>query len=241
MSEPTRVAPDRGHPARRLIVAIDGPSGSGKSTVARGVAARLGLRYLDTGAMFRAVTLRALEDRIDVEDGDALGELAQRTILEISTDPADPTIRADGVDVTEAIRTRPVTNAVSAVSAAPGVRAWLLRKQREIIGAGGIVVEGRDIGTVVVPDAPVKVFLTASSDARAVRRNAELGGERDALALTQDEIDRRDRLDSSRSAAPLLRAADAIELDSTTLGVDEVIDQVVALCPVPAGQGGSWR
>jgi cytidylate kinase len=219
----------RGHPARRLIVAIDGPSGSGKSTVARGVAKRLGLRYLDTGAMYRAVTHRALEERIDLEDDDALGELAERTVLSVGTDPRRFRIAADGTDVTRSIRSRAVSNAVSAVSAAPGVRARLVRTQRELIGAGGIVVEGRDIGTVVAPDAPVKIFLTASSEARATRRHAE-SGEGVSRAVTQAEIDRRDQLDSTRAAAPLVRADDAVELDSTALTPDEVVDAVVARC-----------
>ena len=231
--------PTRGHPARRLVVAVDGPSGAGKSTVARAVARRLRLRYLDTGAMYRAVTLRALQERVDLEDVDTLAALAERTVLQVGTDPERFWIRADGVDVTEAIRTRAVTNAVSAVSAAPGVRAWLLRLQREIIGVGGIVAEGRDIGTVVAPDAHVKIFLTASSTERAARRFSELIDEpaegnaaETGLRLTQQEIERRDRLDSGRAAAPLLRAEDAVELDSTTMTPDEVVDAIVARCPV---------
>lgn len=227
-----RAAP-RGHPTRRLIIAIDGPSGAGKSTVARSVARRLGLRYLDTGAMYRAVTRRALDERIDLEDAEALAGLAQRTVLELGTDAGAFWITADGTDVTAAIRSRAVSNAVSAVSAAPGVRIWLLRRQREIIGDGGIVVEGRDIGTVVAPDAPVKIFLTASSDARATRRHHELGETDVRLALTQDEIERRDRLDSSRAAAPLQRADDAVELDSTRMTPDEVVAAVIDRCPSP--------
>ncbi len=223
---------------RGLVVAIDGPSGSGKSTVARGVARRLGLRYLDTGAMYRAVTCLALDERVDLEDGEALAALAERTPLELTTDPEHFGVRAAGQDVTERIRTRAVSNAVSAVSAAQGVRSWLLKVQREIIGAGGIVVEGRDIGTVVAPDAEVKIFLTASSAARAERRFSEIGepaGDADyGLRLTQNEIDRRDRLDSSRESAPLRRAAGAVELDSTGLSADEVVDAVLTRCPVPS-------
>jgi len=237
----TRTAPpppSRGSTARRLVVAIDGPSGSGKSTVARDVARRLGLRYLDTGAMYRAVTCRALDERVDLEDAEVLGLLAERTPLEVATDPEHFSITAAGADVTELIRTRAVSNAVSAVSAAPGVRAALLARQRDIIGAGGIVVEGRDIGTVVVPDAQVKVFLTASSTARAARRFREFdeppGDAEAGLRLTQEEIERRDRLDSSRQAAPLLRAEDAVELDSTTMSAEEVVETVVARCPLPA-------
>jgi len=221
----------------RLVVAIDGPSGSGKSTVARRVAQRLALRYLDTGAMFRAVTLRALQARVDLEDDESLLALAQRTTLDVTTDPCDFAVRVDGEDATAAIRTRAVSNAVSAVSASPGVRSWLLRLQRSIVGTGAIVVEGRDIGTVVVPDAQVKIFLTASSSERATRRFQEIDEPADdveaGLRDTKAEIDRRDHLDSSRDAAPLLRAEDAVELDSTTMTADEVVNAVLARCPVP--------
>jgi CMP/dCMP kinase len=233
----TAVTP-AGSDLQRLVVSIDGPAGSGKSTVARGVARRLGLRYLDTGAMYRAVTCLALDERVDLEDGEALAALAERTPLELTTDPERFAVLADGQDVTQRLRTRAVSNAVSAVSAVPGVRAGLVRLQRDIIGTGGIVVEGRDIGTVVAPDAQVKVFLTASSAARAERRFSEIGepGEDDdyGLRLTQQEIDRRDRLDSSRESDPLQRAEDAVELDSTGLGADEVMDAVLARCPVPS-------
>ena len=152
-----------------LVVAVDGPGGSGKSTVARAVARRLGLRYLDTGAMYRAVTWLALERRLDVEDGEALAELTERAALTVGTDPDAPAICVEGADVSAEIRSRPVTSAVSAVSAVPAVRKLLVDQQRAIIAAAprGIVVEGRDIGTVVSPDASVKVFLTASTAERA--------------------------------------------------------------------------
>jgi len=230
-------APARGHPARGIIVAIDGPSGSGKSTVAREVARRLRLRYLDTGAMYRAVTWHALEWRADLDDPAALGELAVGVSLQISTDPGDFWIVVEGRDATEAIRTRPVTNAVSVVSAVQAVRHRLLRLQRDLIGAGSIVVEGRDIGTVVAPDAHVKVFLTASSTARANRRSRELDGPAEsraaaeaAMSQTRAEIDRRDKLDSSRAAGPLAKAADAVELDSTAMTAEEVVDEVLRMC-----------
>ena len=229
-------APARGHPARGIIVAIDGPSGSGKSTVARRVARRLGLRYLDTGAMYRAVTWHALESRADLDDPAAVADLAVGVSLQISTDPADFWIVVEGRDATEAIRSRPVTNAVSVVSAVPAVRSRLLRLQRELIGAGSIVVEGRDIGTVVAPDAHVKVFLTASSSARANRRSRELDGPaasgaaaEAAMTQTRAEIDRRDKLDSARTAAPLVKAADAVQLDSTAMTADEVVDEVLQM------------
>lgn len=237
MPDPSPVAA----PTRRLVVAIDGPSGSGKSTVARAVAHQLGLRYLDTGAMFRALTYRALRGRIGLDDDERLTDLAERTELDVGTDPQSPWIRADGDELTEVIRTSAVTDAVSAVSAVPGVRAALLRRQREIIGSGGIVVEGRDIGTVVAPDAPVKIFLTASARARAARRyhqQSRAGGgpapDR-GLRRTEADIDRRDRLDANRSLAPLRQAPDAVELDSTTLTPAQVIAEILARCPAPVG------
>ena len=155
-----------------VVVAMDGPSGSGKSSTSRGVATRLGLRYLDTGAMFRAMTWWMLEHDIDTEDADAVAAHADQPLLVSGTDPQAPTINVDGTDVAGPIRGQRVTSAVSAVSSVPRIRERLLREQRDIIGAGGIVVEGRDIGTVVAPDAEVKVYLTADPDARAVRRAA---------------------------------------------------------------------
>lgn len=213
-----------------LVVAVDGPSGSGKSSAARGVARALGLRYLDTGAMYRAVTWWMLQHRVDVADPAAVAARAGEPTLEMDTDPDRPTVAVDGVDVSEQIRTREVSNAVSAVSAVPEVRARLVALQREIIGPGGIVVEGRDIGTVVAPDAPVKVFLTASEEVRAERRARDLAADPTATpAVTQTELARRDRLDSTRTASPLVKADDAVELDSTFFTLDEVIEQVLGL------------
>jgi CMP/dCMP kinase len=210
-----------------VVVAIDGPSGSGKSSTSRGVADRLGLRYLDTGAMFRAITWWMLEHGVDVDDSQAVAAQVGRPVLASGTDPAAPTIAVDGIDVAAPIRGQAVTAAVSAVSAVPQVRERLLREQRRIIGDGGIVVEGRDIGTVVAPDAPVKVFLTAQTDARAARRTAELAG--DDVQATEQDLIRRDRLDSGRATAPLTMASDAHHIDTTPYTLDEVIDQVVAL------------
>jgi cytidylate kinase len=210
-----------------VVVAMDGPSGSGKSSTARGVARRLGLRYLDTGAMYRAVTWWMLQHGVDVDDAQAVAAAADKPALVSGTDPGAPTITVDGTDVAGPIRSPEVTGAVSAVSAIPEVRARLLRDQREIIGEGGIVVEGRDIGTVVVPDAPVKVFLTADPEARAVRRSAELTGV--DVSATQQDLLRRDRLDSGRATSPLAMAEGAHHIDTTPYTLDEVIDQVVAL------------
>ena len=206
---------------------MDGPSGSGKSSTSRGVARRLGLRYLDTGAMFRAMTWWMLRHGVDVEDAAAVASHADTPVLVSGTDPTAPTITVDGVDVAGPIRSPEVTSAVSAVSAVPEVRARLLRDQRAIIGDGGIVVEGRDIGTVVAPDATVKVYLTADPEARAARRTAELSGV--DVTATRADLLRRDRLDSGRKAAPLSMADGAHHIDTTPFTLEEVVEQVVAL------------
>lgn len=214
----------------RAVVAVDGPSGSGKSSVARGVAAKLGLRYLDTGAMYRAVTWWMLQHEVPLTDVAAIANVADRSNLEITTDPAEPAIIVDGLDVAEAIRTRDVTNAVSTVSAVPEVRQRLVAMQRELIGDGGIVVEGRDIGTVVAADATVKVYLVADEATRANRRASDSAARLDTTAdVTRADIARRDQLDSSRTSSPLTKTADAVEIDSTQLGIGEVIDRVLDL------------
>jgi cytidylate kinase len=214
-----------------LVVAVDGPGGSGKSTVARALARRLGVRYLDTGAMYRAVTWLALQRRLDIEDAEGLAQLAERAVLSVGTDPKHPEIAVDGMDVSSEIRSRPVTSAVSAVSAVEALRRRLVDQQRSIIASEptGIVVEGRDIGTVVAPDAPLKVFLTASTAVRARRRSAEIGeaGD-DAVAQTMAELGRRDALDSGRVASPLAQAPDAMVVDSSDLSVDSVVELIVA-------------
>lgn len=210
-----------------LVVAIDGPSGSGKSSTSRGVASRLGLRYLDTGAMFRAVTWWMLQHGVDVHDPDAVAARADEPRLESGTDPAGPTISADGTDVSEAIRGPEVTGAVSPVSAVPAVRARLLGLQRAVIGDGGVVVEGRDIGSVVAPDAQVKVFLSADPAARATRRALEEGGS--DVQATRESLLARDQIDSTRASAPLVVPDGAVHIDTTDLTLEEVIDRVTAL------------
>src|SRR5207244_3084907 len=205
----------------RYVVAVDGPSGSGKSTVSRRLAAALGARYLDTGAMYRAVTLAVLRAGVDPHDAEAVAKVAADARLISGTDPEHPSIRLDGEPVDGEIRGPEVTGAVSAVAAVPAVRRLLVAQQREIIAADGrIVVEGRDIGTVVAPDADLKVYLTASANARAQRRSSEQDAD---LESTAADLARRDRLDSTRATDPLARSADAVELDSTELGVDEVV------------------
>ena len=210
-----------------VVVAMDGPSGSGKSSTSRGVAVRLGLRYLDTGAMYRAMTWWMLEHGIDVDDPSAVAAGADAPVLVSGTDPLAPTITVDGTDVAAAIREQRVTSAVSAVSAVPAVRSRLLVEQRDLIGDGGIVVEGRDIGTVVAPDAPVKVYLTADPEARAARRSAEQSGT--DVAATQADLLRRDRIDSGRTTSPLAMADDATHIDTTPYTLDEVVSLVVEL------------
>ncbi|WP_344606665.1 (d)CMP kinase [Sporichthya brevicatena] len=213
---------------------MDGPSGSGKSSVSREVAATLGFRYLDTGAMYRAITWWMLREGVDVDDAETVGALAGKPELLIGTDPTAPTISVDGTDVSAPIRGREVTGAVSAVSAVPAVRARLVAMQQQIIAGTleqgqGIVVEGRDIGTVVAPEAPVKMFLTASADARASRRTREVldTGENATVSEMHADMARRDRLDSSRAASPLTQAPDAVLLDTTPLDKDGVVAAVL--------------
>ncbi len=210
-----------------LVVAIDGPSGSGKSSTSRGVATRLGLRYLDTGAMFRGLTWWLLREGVDVHDAAAVAARVGEPEIRSGTDPLGPGILVAGVDVSLAIRSDEVTSAVSPVSAVPEVRARLLDLQREVIADGGIVVEGRDIGSVVAPYAQVKIYLTADSAARAERRAAEEGGS--DLDVTRQSLLSRDRIDSGRATAPLVMADGATHIDTTPYSLDEVIDQVVAL------------
>ncbi|WP_435745856.1 (d)CMP kinase [Nocardioides sp. SYSU DS0663] len=215
----------------RLVVAVDGTSGSGKSSTCRGVATRLGLRYLDTGAMFRAMTWWMLQHGVDVHDPAAVAARCAEPAIASGTDPSAPTITVDGTDVAVAIRSDEVTAAVSPVSTVPEVRARLLALQRAIIGAEveptGIVVEGRDIGSVVVPDAPVKLFLTADAAARASRRAAESGAT--DVAATEQSLRSRDAIDSGRATAPLLLADGAVQVDTTGYTLEEVVELVVAM------------
>jgi cytidylate kinase len=208
------------------VVALDGPSGTGKSTVARRLAGRLGARYLDTGAMYRAATVAALREAVDLTDPVAITKVVEASEIEISTDPEHVSVRLDGAPVDTEIRAPETTAAVSAVSAVPAVRALLVAAQRELIEGGGIIVEGRDIGSVVWPIARPKVYLTASPEARAQRRAGELRADVSAVA---DDIARRDRLDSTRAASPLTKPEDAVELDTTDLDVDEVVARLVEM------------
>jgi cytidylate kinase len=213
----------------RGVVAVDGPSGSGKSTVSRRLARRLGAAYLDTGAMYRAATWAVLRDGADPADAPAVARVVAGAELRITTDPAAVAVTVDGTPVDADIRGAAVTAAVSAVSGVPAVRAQLIAQQRALIeaarGAGGIVVEGRDIGAVVAPDADLKVFLTASESERARRRSGQSGAD---LAATDADLRRRDRADS-RVTKPLEAADGAVTLDTTELGIDEVIGRLSGL------------
>jgi cytidylate kinase len=215
-----------------MIVAIDGPAGSGKSTVARALARRLGFTYLDSGALYRVVTLLALEQDADLADGTALGEIAAGAEIELAERDHDYVqVIVGGRDVSQEIRTPRVTGASSQVAAHDRVRSTLLQKQRELIAGGDYVVEGRDIGTVVAPAAPVKLFLTADAGERARRRAGELkrSGHDTGADEVRAAIERRDRLDSTRSAAPLRTAEDAIVIDTTDLDVEQVVERAVEL------------
>lgn len=220
-----------------LVIALDGPSGSGKSSVARGVAARFGYRYLDTGAMYRAITWYVLERGIDPADPVDVAALLTEVTLDSGTDPVTPSILVNEVDVSGPIRGQAVTDSVSLVSAVPEVRAFLVVEQRrdvaEALAAGtGIVVEGRDIGSHVLPDADVKVFLTADPEVRAQRRalqeaDSEHGS--DGVDATHESLVRRDELDSTRASSPLRQAVSAVVVDATHLDLGQTIDRVAAL------------
>ena len=223
------------------VVALDGPSGTGKTTVARKLAASLGAGYLDTGAMYRAITVAVLRAGVDPSDAVAVAELARGLELKIGTSPVCPSVLLDGEDVSTDIRGGDVTAAVSAVSAVPAVRELLVAQQRRIIEelvatTGGIVVEGRDIGTVVAPDAPLKVYLTASAAIRAARRNAQdsAAGRESTVDDARQSVERRDHLDSTRAASPLRAADDAVPIDTSELELEQVI---IALSELASQRG----
>lgn len=214
---------------KRLVIAIDGPAGAGKSTLARRIAEKLGILYIDSGAMYRAVGLWALRNRIPLDDAHRLEQLARQAHIELK--PGSGRVLLNGEDITEAIRTPEVSEAASKVSAVPGVRCAMVEEQRRMARESSVVMEGRDIGTVVFPDADVKIFLDADPAERARRRLAEAaarGGNPDPAQM-QREIDERDARDRTRSTAPLMQAPDAVYVDSTGLSVEEVEDKLLRI------------
>ncbi len=218
---------------RALRVAVDGPAGAGKSTVARAVAQRLHYHYVDTGAMYRALTWKALRSGVDLRDARAVARVLDTmdlTLIAAGPDDADTRVLVDGEEVSEQIRTPEVHASVSLVAGYPAVRAAMTRRQRELAQEGGVVMDGRDIGTFVLPDAELKVFLTADLAVRAARRQAELRARGFAMSLEslQEDIRRRDRLDMEREVAPLRKAADALHIDTSRLSVAAVVEQILA-------------
>ncbi|NLW47624.1 MAG: (d)CMP kinase [Firmicutes bacterium] len=225
-----------------ISIALDGPAGSGKSTIARAVALKFNYIYIDTGAMYRAVTLKALQNKIPMDNGEALTQLANQTLIRLkyieSEGFSQLRVIMDGADVSDAIRSLEVTNSVSLVSAVAGVRVALVKLQRDMAQEGGVVMDGRDIGTVVLPDAELKIFLTASVKERSKRRWLELkakGIEVDPDEL-EEQIRKRDEFDSNREVNPLRQADDAILLDTTALSIEEVTDRIIELAVARGGE-----
>ena len=215
-----------------ICVAIDGPAGAGKSTVAKAVAKRLGFMYVDTGAMYRAVALKCLREGVDVGDPREVERAVRDIDLRLEHAEGGVRVFLEGEDVTGRIRSREVGEAVSKVSTVPAVREALVRMQRELGARGGVVMDGRDIGTVVLPDAEVKVFLTASIEERARRRQSELlaRGDRASFDEVLASIQERDERDSTRDVSPLRKADDAVEIDTTGKSVESVVQEIVELC-----------
>jgi len=209
------------------VVALDGPAGTGKSTVAQRLANRLGIHYLDTGAMYRAATVAVLRAEVDPADEDAVSSVVAASRIEVSLDPSAQRTALDGADVSVPIRSAQTTAAVSAVSAVGRVRDLLVQQQRELIRRGPVVAEGRDIGSVVWPDAELKVYLTAREEVRALRRAGQLG-ERDVTGIAES-MRRRDDFDSSRAVSPLRRPDGAVEVDTSDLSIDEVVSLLAEL------------
>lgn len=221
-----------------LVVSVDGPAGTGKSSVSRGLAQALGADYLDTGAMYRLVTLAVLRAGADLDDAEAIDAVAAGAVIGVGSDPAEDRAYLAGEDVSAEIRGDEVTRAVSAVSAVPGVRARLVDLQRELASSGGrVVVEGRDIGTVVLPKADVKIFLTASAEERARRRNAQniASGLLDDYETVLADVQRRDHLDSTRAVSPLRAADDALVVDTSDMDQTQVVAHLLDLVTQHAG------
>ena len=217
----------------KIVIAIDGPSGAGKGTISRTIAARLGYRHVDTGAMYRAVGWKALHDGMPVDEEAAVAALAERSTIVVE----GGTVSIDGHDVTKAIRTPEIDKAAAAVARLPGVRAALVARQRAVGREGGVVMEGRDIGTVVFPNADVKIYLDASAEERARRRANDPAhtGSQSGEAAVAAAIQARDTSDTTRAASPLTLAADAVHIDTTTMPIDEVVARVLELVKEKVG------
>jgi cytidylate kinase len=215
--------------AKKIVIAIDGPAASGKSTTARVVAERLGYLHIDTGAMYRAVTLRVLEEKIPLDDVDAIQSLAEKITIRLERQGSDNKVTVDGQDVTQEIRSSRVTQHVSRISSYQPVRSVMVREQRRMAQSGGVVLEGRDIGTVVLPDAELKVFMIADVGERARRRKKELeltGVGVDEQSL-REEIEERDRKDSTRDVSPLKKSPDAVIVDTSSLTIEQQVEFIV--------------
>jgi cytidylate kinase len=214
---------------KKITIAIDGPAASGKSTTAKLVAHKLGYLHIDTGAMYRAVTLKALDEKIDLSDKKKIVHLAQTSTIRLEVTDGATKVFLDGIEVTKRIRTPLVSRSVSTVSSYVGVRDVMVQEQQKMAAAGGVVLEGRDIGTVVLPHAELKIFLTASVEERARRRKKDLAlvgiiANQDDIVI---EIETRDQKDSTREASPLRKAPDAIELDTSSLTIEEQVDVIL--------------
>jgi cytidylate kinase len=214
-----------------MIIAIDGPAGAGKSTIARALARQLNYLYIDTGAMYRAVAWKVIQEKIELADALRIGQIAAESVIELAGSVDDLRVSIDGRDITGAIRTPEISQAASIVSAIPAVRRALVARQQEMGRVGNVVMEGRDIGTVVFPNAEVKIFLDASTDARAQRRFAEDVSKGIAASVeeTRAALESRDNRDSARADSPLVQAADAVYIDSSSFTIEEVLEQITAV------------
>jgi CMP/dCMP kinase len=227
--------------SRNLIIAIDGPVGSGKSTVARRVAAMLGYTHLDSGAMYRAVGLKALRAGVPLDSAERLAEIAESSRIDLVPQDGKLRVLLDGEDVTEAIRTHEVAQAASVAAVVPGVRHPLVAEQRRAGASGGVVMEGRDIGSVVFPDADLKIFLDASPEVRAARRQKEHEEKGEPMAFEQvlEEVHARDKRDREREMSPLVRAADAVVVDNTAMDAEETARVIALLAKEKAGKSAA--